>query len=286
MTNTAIQIMLEKYHPTNNIERENAIKEIVQEIVLAGLSKGGFFSKVAFYGGTCLRIFYGLNRFSEDLDFAIINHDSPLDIEDYFPSVKKELASYGIDMDVTIKSKSADSEVQTAFVKGNTLTLLLQFFPNSEETRQTVGNQKIRIKFEIDVDNPSGYKTEMKYRLLPAPYEVRTFDESSLFSGKIHALICREYQHHVKGRDYYDYLFYCSKGTKINLPYLENKLKNTGKISSDTTLTIEMVKDMLRDKFNTIDYKSAKEDVYNFLNDKEEIRLWSKELFLSTLDKI
>ncbi|MBO6286359.1 MAG: nucleotidyl transferase AbiEii/AbiGii toxin family protein, partial [Bacilli bacterium] len=67
--------MLSKYHPKNHEERENAIKEIIQEIALAGLSRGGFFDKAAFYGGTCLRIFHGLDRFSEDLDFALLSKD-------------------------------------------------------------------------------------------------------------------------------------------------------------------------------------------------------------------
>lgn len=281
-----VQVMLEKYHPSNNVERENAVKEIIQEIVLAGLSRGGFFSHAAFYGGTCLRIFYGLNRFSEDLDFALIDKSPSFNMEDYFPFIEKELVAHGINMDIAIKSKSDNADVQTAFVKGNTLMLFLQFFPNDEEARHIVGNQKIKIKFEIDIDNPSGGRTETKYQLLPSPYEVKVFDESTLFAGKIHAMICRDYKNRVKGRDYYDYLFYCGKGTKINLLYLENKLKNTGIIKENETLTIDAVKEMLRNKFNNIDYESAKEDVSNFINNKESLNLWSKDLFLSTLDKI
>lgn len=281
-----VQVMLEKYHPSNNVERENAIKEIIQEIVLAGLSRGGFFSQAAFYGGTCLRIFYGLNRFSEDLDFALINKDPNFNIKDYFPFIEKELAAHGINMDISLKSKDDNTDVQTAFVKGNTLMLFLQFFPNDDESRHIVGNQKIKIKFEIDVDNPSGGRTEIKYQLLPSPYEVRVFDESTLFAGKIHAIICRDYKNHVKGRDYYDYLFYCGKGTKINLLYLENKLKNTKVLKENETLTLNKVKEMLENKFNNVDYESAKEDVSNFITNKDSLSIWSKELFLSTLDKI
>ena len=281
-----VQVMLEKYHPSNNVERENAIKEIIQEIVLAGLSRGGFFSQAAFYGGTCLRIFYGLNRFSEDLDFALISKDPNFTIKDYFPFIEKELAAHGINMDIAIKSKSDNIDVQTAFVKGNTLMLFLQFFPNDDESRHIVGNQKIKIKFEIDVDNPSGGCTEIKYQLLPSPYEVRVFDESTLFAGKIHAIICRDYKNHVKGRDYYDYLFYCGKGTKINLLYLENKLKNTKVLKENETLTLNKVKEMLENKFNNVDYESAKEDVSNFITNKDSLSIWSKKLFLSTLDKI
>ena len=284
--NSVIETMLAKYDPQNNEERENAIKEIIQEIALAGLSRGGFFEKAAFYGGTCLRIFHGLNRFSEDLDFALINKNEPFDIEDYFPYVKKELLSYGIDMDVSLKNKNDDTEIQTAFVKGNTLMLLLHSYPNDGESRQVVGNQKIKIKFEIDLENPIGGNIETKYQLLPAPYEVSVFDEPTLFAGKIHAIICREYKSRVKGRDYYDYLFYCGKGSKINLLYLENKLKKSGKIDEGETLNIEIVKNLLKERFETVNYESAKEDVLNFVSKQDGLKTWSKELFLSTLERL
>ena len=285
--NNAIEAMLSRYSPTNNYERESAIKEILQEIALAGLSRGGFFEKAAFYGGTCLRIFHGLNRWSEDLDFALLSKDSDFKLDDYFPALEKEFKSYGIDISVETRKKDEDASVQSAFLKGNTMTLMMSFFPKSEDAKRVVSNQKIKIKFEIDTDNPSGGVTEFKYRMLPAPYEVQIFDESTLFAGKIHAIICRDYKHHVKGRDYYDYLFYLGKGSKFNLAYLENKLKNTGgKIGNDETLTLERVKELLKERFEVVDYESAKKDVSRFISDQESLTLWKKELFLSTLGEL
>ena len=285
--NNAIEAMLSRYSPTNNYERESAIKEILQEIALAGLSRGGFFEKAAFYGGTCLRIFHGLNRWSEDLDFALLSKDPDFKLDEYFGALEKEFKSYGIDISVETKKKDDDANVQSAFLKGSTLTLMMSFFPKSEDAKRVVSNQKIKIKFEIDVDNPSGGVTEFKYRMLPAPYEVQIFDESTLFAGKIHAIICRDYKHHVKGRDYYDYLFYLGKGSKFNLAYLENKLKNTGgKISDDETLTLERVKELLKERFEVVDYESAKQDVSRFISDHESLKLWKKELFLSTLGEL
>lgn len=285
--NNAIEAMLSRYSPTNNYERESAIKEILQEIALAGLSRGGFFEKAAFYGGTCLRIFHGLNRWSEDLDFALLSKDPDFKLDDYFPALEKEFKSYGIDISVETRKKDEDASVQSAFLKGNTMTLMMSFFPKSEDAKRVVSNQKIKIKFEIDTDNPSGGVTEFKYRMLPAPYEVQIFDESTLFAGKIHAIICRDYKHHVKGRDYYDYLFYLGKGSKFNLAYLENKLKNTGgKIGNDETLTLERVKELLKERFEVVDYESAKKDVSRFISDQESLKLWKKELFLSTLSEL
>lgn len=283
--NSVFEIMLNKYQPKDNSERENAIKEIVQEIVLSGLSRGGFFDKAVFYGGTCLRIFHGLNRFSEDLDFALLNKDEDFKIVDYFPAIKKELISYGLDMDVVKKEKSkGDNDIQSAFVKGNTQILLMTFFPNNNEVDNVIKDQTIKIKFEIDTDNPKGGVVETKYRLLPAPYEIKVFDEPTLFAGKIHAILCREYKNRIKGRDYYDYLFYCAKGTKINLEYLENKLKNSNKISNDIKLDLPLLKKMLQERFTSVDYNLARKDVSSFITDQESLSLWSKELFLSTLD--
>ena len=285
--NNAIEAMLSRYSPTNNYERESAIKEILQEIALAGLSRGGFFEKAAFYGGTCLRIFHGLNRWSEDLDFALLSKDPDFKLDDYFPALEKEFKSYGIDISIETRKKDDDALVQSAFLKGNTMTLMMSFFPKSEDAKRVVSNQKTKIKFEIDTDNPSGGVTEFKYRMLPAPYEVQIFDESTLFAGKIHAIICRDYKHHVKGRDYYDYLFYLGKGSKFNLTYLENKLKNTGgKIGKDEVLTLERVKELLKERFEVVDYESAKKDVSRFISDQESLTLWRKELFLSTLGEL
>lgn len=284
--NNVIKLMLDKYNPKSSSERENAIKEIIQEIALAGLSRSGFFDKAAFYGGTCLRIFHGLDRFSEDLDFALIKKDREFSLDDYFPSLIKEFASYGIAIDIDRKKKE-DKDIQSAFIKSNTLTLMMSLYPNDEEARKVIRNQKIKIKFEIDIDNPSGGITKYEYRLLPAPYEVQVFDESTLFAGKIHAILCRNYMNNVKGRDYYDYLFYIGKESKFNIKYLENKLKNTGGIiKDDETLTLNKVKELLKTKFESTNYELAKADVYNFINNKDSLNVWGKELFISTLEKL
>lgn len=284
---SVIETMIAKYNPKNNSERENAIKEIIQEIALMGLSRADFFSKAAFYGGTCLRIFHGLNRFSEDLDFALIKKDEKFKLDDYFASLKKEFASYGIEINIEEKKIDEEAVVQSAFIKGNTLTLMMSFFPKSDDAKRFISNQRIKIKFEVDTDNPDGGTTEYKYKIFPAPYEIQIFDEATLFAGKIHAILCREYAHRVKGRDYYDYLFYVGKDSKINLKYLENKLKNTGgKIDNNESLTLEKVKTLLKEKFENTDYESAKKDVANFIYDKESLNFWKKELFISTIDSL
>ena len=162
--NNVIETMLSKYNPKNNADRENAIKEIIQEIALSGLSKGGFFEKAAFYGGTCLRIFHGLNRFSEDLDFALLHADPSFRLDDYLPFLKNEFSSYGIDLDVEKKTKGEGAEIQSAFLKGNTLMLMMSFFPKNEEAQKVVSNQEAGSN--IDCSPPLakyGYSTKKHY---------------------------------------------------------------------------------------------------------------------------
>ena len=200
--------------------------------------------------------------------------------------MQKEFQSQGLDVNIESKTKD-DAEIRSAFLKGNTLMLMISFFPKEEDVKRIVPSQKIKIKIEIDIDNPNGGNTELRYRMLPSPYEVRVFDGPSLFAGKIHAILCRDYKYHVKGRDCYDYLFYIGKGSGFNLSYLEGKLKNTGgKIANDEALTLERVRELLQAKFESVDYESAKEDVSNFITNKESLGLWKKELFLATLSEL
>lgn len=277
---TIIEQMIEEYHPKNNEEKRNVIKEVMQEIVLCGLSRAGFFNESAFYGGTALRIFYGLDRFSEDLDFSLLVKNKDFDLVKYFPILKDTVQSFGLNVDFELKNKTRDSNVQSAFLKGDTIEHFLLFYPN-ELVQGINKNEKIKIKFEIDTMPPGLATYETKFRLLPIPYSVRLYDEASLFSGKIHAVICRSWKSRVKGRDLYDYVFYLSRNTKFNLPHLREKLIDSEYISSDTEITCDSVKEMLINRFNEIDYDAAKEDVIPFIKDASVLNLWSKEFFIS-----
>ena len=272
--------MIERYHPKNNEEKRNVIKEVMQEIVLCGLSRAGFFNESAFYGGTALRIFYGLDRFSEDLDFSLLAKNKDFDLVKYFPILKDTVQSFGLNVNLELKNKTRDSNVQSPFLKGDTIEHFLLFYPN-ELVQGINKNEKVKIKFEIDIMPPGLATYETKFRLLPTPYSVRLYDEASLFSGKIHAIICRSWKSRVKGRDLYDYVFYLSRNTKFNLPHLREKLIDSEYISTDTEITCDSVKETLINRFNEIDYTAAKEDVVPFIKDSSVLNLWSKEFFIS-----
>ena len=278
--------MLSKYQINNIEDKKNAIKEIVQEIVLCGLSRGGFFKEAAFYGGTALRIFYGLDRFSEDLDFSLITQNPDFDLTKYFPYIENETKSLGLNFNVTEKIKSVDSNIKSAFLKGNTKEHILSFYEDSEDSKFINKEEAIRIKFEVDINPPTGATYETKFGLLPSPYQVRLYDLQSLFAGKIHACLCRNWKSRVKGRDFYDYIFFLSIGAKVNLENLKAKLVQSKFINENYDLTIDNLKALLNERFESLDIEQAEQDVLPFIKDKTKLDLWSKEFFIEITKKL
>ena len=276
--NNVLKNMLDKYDIKNTLDETNAMKEIIQEIVLCGLSRGGFFDVAAFYGGTALRIFYGLNRFSEDLDFALIKPNLEFDLSKYFSFIEKEVQAYGLNLSISEKIKTKESNITSAFLKGDTKEHILIFFPN-ENMKNTTSLKDIKIKFEVDVNPPAGAKYDLKYKLLPSPHQVRLYDESSLFAGKIHAILCRNWNYRTKGRDLYDYIFYLSKNISVNMELIKEKLIDSNALKREEAFNIDILKGLLDKKFERIDYKNAKEDVEMFIEDKESLNLWSADFF-------
>ena len=272
--------MLSKYQINNIDDKKNAIKEIVQEVVLCGLARGGFFKEAAFYGGTALRIFYGLDRFSEDLDFSLTSQNPEFDLTKYFAYIENETKSVGLNFTVTEKEKSIDSNIKSAFLKGNTKEHILTFYDNIHDANIINKDELIRIKFEVDVNPPDWATYEFKFGLLPSPYQVRLYDLSSLFAGKIHACLCRNWKTRVKGRDFYDYVFFLSIGAKVNLENLKAKLVQSNYVKDDFDLTIENLRGLLNERFSNIDFNQAKEDVFPFIRDKSKLDLWCREFFV------
>lgn len=277
--NTLLDAMMKKYDPHTMYEKKNVMKEVMQEIVLCGLSRAGFFKKAAFYGGTALRIFYGLDRFSEDLDFSLMAVDDDFDITPYFPILQKEIAAFNLRVQLGVKDKTKSSQIRSAFLKGNTKEHLLLFYPEDVEADHVPANEVIKIKFEIDVNPPSYATFERKYRLIPFPYEVNLYDEASLFAGKIHAVIGRSWRNRIKGRDLYDYVFYLSRNTAVNIRHLQARLIQSGHFADTQMLTLDGVKQLLCERFTEIDFEQAKADVLPFIKDTTLINLWGADFF-------
>lgn len=282
--NGIIQQMISKYNSNTLEERKNSIKEVLQEVILCGLSRANFFDYAAFYGGTALRIFHHLDRFSEDLDFSLISKNSAFSLENYFPILKKELESLGLAFTIEEKVKSIDSNIKSAFLKSNTKELYLSIYEDKVNAEKIVFNELIKIKFEVDVNPPMHANFEYKYGLLPSPYQVRLYDLPSLFAGKLHAIICRTWKDRVKGRDLYDFVFFMQRDTKVNLKHLNARLIDSSFTHEEKSL--EEIKEILINKFNVISFDEARKDVEAFIKDKSVLNFYDKDFFISLVDKL
>ncbi len=284
--NKIIDKMLKKYNANTLEEKKNALKEIIQEIVLCGLSRTNFFDNAAFYGGTALRIFYGLDRFSEDLDFSLIKKDESFDLSSYFPMLSKEVEAYGLKLKIELKEKSANSNIQSAFSKGDTKQHMLYFYKDSDFSSGIPNGELLKIKFEIDISPPLLASFEHKYALTPTPHEVNLYDLPSLFSGKIAAVLCRGWKHRIKGRDLYDYVFFLQNDAAVNLDHLKQRLVQANAFNEKADLTLDKLKEMLNAKFDSLDYENAKKDVVDFIKDKHCLDIWSKDFFKEITKKL
>ena len=284
--NTIIEQMLSQRKSETLGDKKNSIKEVVQEIILCGLSRAGFFQTAAFYGGTALRIFHGLDRFSEDLDFSLLTPDSDFHLEKYLPVLERELGAYGFHFKAEAKVKANDSDVQSAFVKGNTREHILLCYADENLARTFVGSELIKVKFEVDTAPPPYAGFERRFRLLPIPYEINLYDMPSLFAGKLHAVICRAWKSRIKGRDLYDFVFYLANGTPVNLKHLNARLMDSEFADAREDLTLEEIKQILFSRFESMDYSQAKEDVLPFIHNPASLDMWSKEFFQSITNNL
>tara|TARA_B100001094_G_scaffold158246_1_gene153190 strand:+ start:225 stop:1094 length:870 start_codon:yes stop_codon:yes gene_type:complete len=284
--NDAVKAMLKTYGPIKNErDKDNALKEVIQSITLLGLQRGGFFEKACFYGGTALRILYDLDRFSEDMDFCLIERDPTFALKPYFANITQELERYGFQSTVAEKRTGIDVVIESAFVKQETIAGLLTI---GQESKRAHKEQLVKVKLEVDKSNPDGFLVAKRLIRLPVPFMVTTLTEESLFAGKLHALLARAYSKRVKGRDYYDFLFYISRGAKVNLKYLESKLRDSGHYSDAAPLGREKLVTLLCEKFSTVDVEKARQDILPFVKTEREadINDWSLELFTASAQDI
>jgi predicted nucleotidyltransferase component of viral defense system len=276
-----VQDLLKRYECKTADDYRSALKEILHEITLLGLSRAGFFREGALVGDSALRIFHGLDRFSEDLDFSLKTPDAVFQLDAYTAAVRDELAAYGFEVQVERKEKSEESAVQSAFIKGGTLVHLLKIASLTPPVSGVAPTEQLKIKFEVDTDPPPGANYDVKYQLTPIPYSVRLYDLPSLFAGKLHAVFYRSWKNRVKGRDFYDYLWYLSHRVNPNLPHLEARMRQSGHREAPEPLDRPGLQELLEQRFSQVDFTQAAADVRPFLRDPRSLDLWSREFFTS-----
>lgn len=275
-----IQDRLDQQLWETQLAEQQALREIMQEIILAALGRGDFFKHAVFQDGTCLRIFHGLNRFSEDLDFILRQPDPQFDWSVYVNQIKNEVEAYGLHF--TVKDKSElDAAVKKVFLKEDSIgkVLALQYAPKTGPAKQ------IRIKLEVDSNPPSGSGFDLKHINFPFYSSVSVQDLPSLFAGKMHALLCRTY---IKGRDWYDFLWYTHRDISINYRFLSSALNQCGPWESIApTVDTAWVVEQLAARIRTLDMREVSADVYNFVAESEHasLKAWSTAYFLDNLER-
>jgi predicted nucleotidyltransferase component of viral defense system len=278
--------MLERYERRSTSDHVNALREIFQEIALCGLWRAKFHEKAAFCGGTALRVLHGLDRFSEDMDFSLLAPDERFDLTPYCRFIEDELSAWGFTVTVEAKAKTARSAVESAFLKANTREQLLLIDAGDEVAAAIHGQRRLKIKIEVDTDPPPGFSTETRFLLQPIPFSVRVYDPPSLFAGKVHALLCRDWRSRVKGRDWYDFVWYVGRRTRLDLTHLEARMRQSGHYSEAEALDESTFRALLSNKVAELDVADARSDVERFLSVPSAVDVWSREFFSAVAERV
>lgn len=279
-----IKDWIASYAPQNEEETLAALREVMQEIALAALSRTDFFEKAAFYGGTALRIFHQLDRFSEDLDFSLLSTDPDFSLEPYFQSLMKEFAALGMNVSIREKEKKERTGIGSAFLKTETIwkELILEDIVRQAGIRS---NKNITIKLEVDRQPPSGFSTEEKLLTRPFSFYVKCFTLPSLFAGKMHALLFRKWKNRVKGRDWYDLEWYIRQGIPLNTTHFLQRAKDTGDWQQNS-ISPAQISELLRNRIATVSFDAVRRDVSRFIKHDQVLQIWSSAYFNDLTGKL
>ncbi|MDC7226181.1 MAG: nucleotidyl transferase AbiEii/AbiGii toxin family protein [Spirochaetales bacterium] len=283
----AAKQLFDDYLSKNNGSADMALAETIQAITLLGLSRTDFFSRAAFYGGTALRILHNLNRFSEDLDFSLLQPEKgEFRLDSYFGPLVEELESFGFKVDVSLKNKKIITPIESAFIKADTRVHVINAGAPESISSVIHRNAVSKIELEIDTNPAEGADYDVVFIDEPIPFSVRTYSMPALFAGEMDAVLSRGWSKRVKGRDWYDFAFFVRKKTPLLLPHLEARLRQKNFYTADEPLRETVFLELLKERINTVDFEAAKQDVRPFINDPREIEIWSPEYFLHVMNNI
>ncbi len=282
----AIRSMLNRYNCQTRDDYVNALREILQELALLGLWRGKFFEHAAFYGGTALRVLYGLDRYSEDLDFSLLRPNANFTLGGFGGALLREIRSFGFDVDFQPSEKTVPTRIESAFLKANTYRQLLVIDASDELLRGLPAGKRLKIKLEVDTDPPLGFETESRYVLRPIPFGLRVYRLPDLFAGKLHAVLCRKWTSRMKGRDWYDLVWYAAHHPHVNLRHLETRMRQSGNYGDDEPLTRARLLELLRQRVQQVDVAQLREETARFVRQPRSLEVWSRDFFLQVIEKI
>jgi predicted nucleotidyltransferase component of viral defense system len=284
--NEAVAQLLSRYRPESLQDYRQALREILQDVALLGLWRSNFFDRAAFYGGTALRLLHGLDRFSEDLDFSLLAPDPSFDLSRYTGSLEREVRAFGFDVTCEAKAARESHAVRSAFLKADTMKELLTIEARPEVIAGIPKGQLIKIKLEVDTNPPPGFQTQVRFLLQPVPFSVRAYSLPDLFAGKMHALLYRKWGRRVKGRDWYDLVWFAGNHPELRLNHLEQRMRQSGDWTGPDTLTGADLEGLLDNAIETLDVEQARREVEPFVRDAAVLQVWSREFFRDVVDRI
>jgi len=282
----AVRGMLNRYTCQTRDDYVNALREILQEIALLGLWRSKFFEHAAFYGGTALRVLHGLDRYSEDLDFSLLKPDESFSLGAYGDALKREIASFGFSVDFEHRKRRASAPIDSAFLKTNTYKQLIVVEAAGNLLRDLHPAKSLKIKLEVDTDPPGGFQTETQFVLQPIPFSVRVYGLPDLLAGKLHAILCRRWKRRVKGRDWYDLVWYAGRYPEVRISHLESRMRQSGDYSEDEVLTSEKLHELLARAVKNLDVEQVRREVAPFVRDRRALDVWSRTFFIAIAERI
>ena len=282
----AIRTMLGKYDCRTGDDYVNALREILQELALLGLWRSKFFEHAAFYGGTALRILYGLDRYSEDIDFSLLEPDPEFALGSYGEALRRELSSFGFRVEFEPGKKRRQTATESGFLKANTYSQLLVIEADEDLLPGLHPRKALKIKLEVDTDPPGGFETESRYLLQPIPFAVRAYSLPDLFAGKLHAVLFRKWRTRVKGRDWYDLVWYAGRHPYVRLSHLEARMRQSGDYKDAAPLTPDHMMDLLHQAIDRLEVDRARGEVSRFVRDRQALDVWSRDFFHQVSERI
>lgn len=282
----AIHSMLARYNCTTRDDYINALREILQEVALLGLWRSKFFEHAACYGGTALRVLYGLDRYSEDLDFSLLKPEPGFSLKLYGKALLREVGSFGFKVEFESRERTTKREIESAFLKATAYRQLILIEAPADLIQGLHPGKMLKIKLEVDVEPPGGFETESRYLMQPIPFAIRAYTLPDLLAGKLHAVLCRKWKARVKGRDWYDLVWYAGRHPQVRLRHMEARMRQSGDYDKPRPMSHEDLMDLLRSAIDRLDVRKARDEVAPFVRDRRALEVWSADFFHQIIERL
>lgn len=278
--------LLGRYSAARAEDYDRALREIMQQVILLGLWRSRFFEHAAFYGGTALRLVHGLDRFSEDLDFSLLEPGGSFDLGSYRTSTVRELAAHGIEADAGLEEKPGESSIKRMFLSSNARTTLAAADAPQSVISSLPRERLLMVRLEVDLLPAPGFSTAPGYLLIPLPFQARCYSLPDLHACKMHAVLCRRWRNRVKGRDWFDMVWFAANHPELRIAHLEQKMKQSGDLGPEETLTESVLRSKIDEAISKLDVNAARREVEPFVRDHTSLRVWSRDFFRAVAARI